>query len=123
MRVAQRGAAHKTQDAALFDIPEPTPGFVWGEDVCMWHLDDPPPPARHRTIIAVDLMHPRWWKYGSLPDRGLRGAGGGGVRLYKVGAPVCEEHIAEYPEKHDASDRRFGLIIHFAPNSPKEQEK
>ena len=109
-----------TQVLPLFDeLPAPAPPAATGCPVsptrCLWHggHHTTRPASTHRLVRAVDLMHPRWWHNGLRDDGGLRGYDGGRVRLYIVGAGICEVCLAECDE--DADDRRFGVVTHFAP--------
>lgn len=102
----------------LFDqLPTPTALPEPDElDRCFWHEGHHTtrPAGTHCLVLAVDLMHPRWWRNGLRDDGALRGCDGGRVRLYTVGAGVCDACLADCEEDPDDWDR-FGRVTHFAP--------
>lgn len=112
MSAAPRRTPPRAEPLALFDLPRPSTRPAVTKR-CMWHL--PPEPDQectHRLIIAVDLMHPRWWRNGGLrPDGGLRACDGGQVRLFTVGTAVCDACAEPNPEEA----HRWGMVEHFVP--------
>ncbi|WP_031514820.1 hypothetical protein [Streptomyces sp. NRRL F-5123] len=66
-------------------IPRPRPAAPPGPVAaprCTWHRGDELPPATHRLIVAINLLHPCWWR-DYAPGR-----------TYMVGTAICAEHAA-----------------------------